>query len=203
MSDKGMNGKKTTSKRGAVIGGAVAGVVSASGLLVFLIHRQCHLRKMRTGQQTVVEPLMLPPSNTIKQPESAGAQYAEDQALAGQIPAVPVLHSASSLLFATNALRLNNSFSDVLSFLNYPQSMDALREKERRVSDNPSQGADSEIIPGAPAAIGVPQAYDTNRFQGDDSAALRREVEELRRQLALMRHAREAAPEAPPLYDDP
>lgn len=107
-----------------------------------------------------------------------------------------------SLLFATNALRLNSSFSDVLSFLNYPQSIGALREKERRVSDNPSQGADSEIIPGAPAAIGVPQAYDTNRFQGDDSAALRREVEELRRQLALMRHAREAAPEAPPLYDD-
>lgn len=93
MSDKGMNGKKTTSKRGAVIGGAVAGAVGASGLLAFFIHR--HLRKMRTGQQTVVEPLMLPPSNTITQPESADAQYAEDQALTGQIPAVPVLHSAS------------------------------------------------------------------------------------------------------------
>lgn len=99
MSDKGMNGKKTTSKRGAVIGGAVAGVVSASGLLAFFIHR--HLRKMRTGQQTVVEPLMLPPSNTITQPESESADaqhrdwHAEDEALTGQIPAVPVLHSAS------------------------------------------------------------------------------------------------------------
>lgn len=101
MSDKGMNGKKTTSKRGAVIGGAVAGVVSASGLLVFLIHR--HLRKKRTGKQTVVEPLMLPPSNTITQPESADTQYAEDQALTGQIPTVPVLHSTPSLLFDTNA----------------------------------------------------------------------------------------------------
>lgn len=68
------------------------------------------------------------------------------------------------------------------------------------------QGSESEIVPGVPAAhrrhTATGAAYDTNRFQGDDSAALRREVEELRRQLALMRHAREAAPEAPPLYDD-
>lgn len=101
MSDKGMNGKKTTSKRGAVIGGAVAGAVGASGLLAFFIDRQ--LRPKRTGQQTVIEPLMLPSCNTITQPEPADAQHAEDQALTGQTPAVPVLHSASSLLFATNA----------------------------------------------------------------------------------------------------
>lgn len=104
-------------------------------------------------------------------------QHGKTQYPSHHIPAIPVLHSESFQRFSTSVLEDRTHpkpNADVLSFLGYPQSTSAMREK---------QGGTAERV----------------TIQRSNTPDLRREVEELRREVELMRQGRE---EAPPLYNE-
>lgn len=167
---------------------------------MLLRHRQTRI--LRTGRQ-IVNPLVLSTVSIAEPAPNTNAQV-KSQTYAQNVPSISVLRST---LFLSSYVTLANLTwaADTLSFLGYPQSTSALREKQRLVSD----GYDSTApirSPDTPEAKASGATRSPDSARRSESTNLRREIEELRRNLELMRtivleQERGASQESPPLYD--
>lgn len=142
---------------------------------MLLRHRQTRIQ--RTGRQ-IVNPLVLSTVSIAEPAPNTNAQV-KSQTYAQNVPSISMLRSTLSLSSYVTLANLTWA-ADTLSFLGYPQSTSALREKQRLVSD----GYDSTApirSPDTPEASGATRSPDSARRS--ESTNLRREIEELRRNL--------------------
>ena len=188
----GAGGKQTEDKH-VVIGGLISGIAVILAIIsgVFFLVR--HRRRGRTGRSNgprvmasmIVEPFTVSTPSNVDRPES--------QMILPQ-------HLASHILIAPSNIR---KLSVPTATLPIPQTSDSPEkqtrneqhsEEERGVSTNPAVQVDEnqrELI----------RSTGASNAPHDIGVELRRELEDLRREVVRIRREREAVDEAPPIYD--
>lgn len=219
---KGNNGTIGASTNvGAIAGVIVAGVVSVAAILagVYLFLRRRRTRNRdsfgnlteRVQAVKRVKPLgfsneaILEPFRPMSQLPDAGDQSALSPR---RVPSATASHgrelpSAFPLSSTGSALS-----SDVSSYFNIPPTDSAAAEKQRLMMRSYDAGASSSsayahVSPRtvAPLAEGSSPTRGSAVSSQNTNPDLRSELDDLRREVERIRQDREAAQEAPPLYD--
>lgn len=203
--ESGGSASRSDSKRGAVNKGAIiGGVTAAAGVIagaVFLLrYRQTRLKH---AARKIIDPLVFSPGSIANTPPGTIVQV-KSQRAAEDVPSNSLLYSKpflSSLMSIYDLKRV----TDTLLPLEYPLSTAALREKQILSSEIRNLSLPTGVPNTPEASIMRGDTQDAGSAQQSDLPSLRREIEDFRRTLQVMRtivlEQEQRTSEAPPSYD--
>lgn len=223
-SDHGGNDHGRSTNAGAIAGGVVAGViaVAAIGLAVFLFVRRRRVNNRDSlGNQMEriqavkhVKPLGIS-SEAVLEPLDPMAQFPGAESQPALFPR-PMQQLSSASLLQKSGQSIPSPLpsgsppaSSASPYFDLPPSNSAALEKQRlmmRAHEDPGNSSSAPYTPVpsravAPPAEGSSPTHGSAVSSQNTAPDLRSELDDLRREVERIRQEREAAQEAPPLYD--